>query len=309
MRLKILSIVSMLVLSGCEVDPLNTQVQNPTHRAAFQTASGVVPSNQTLRVGQLVRFVISDSGYDGSGQATDISNFRSVNAVTCEGSSCPATNGATFSECRVQTGGATACVERNRGVVDTFTFYPDQRLSVDVASQGRFWSGVWYQTPSQQRRAASVYTRMMEGFIVAYGPSYARVADERAAAIDALANAGAAAAAINGQISGNTSPEIGSPSTSPVAPLPPDAAADHCVRFSHRPNFVGVQKLNVTNICSYRIRVAVCQVSAGTQRCPTDFRARREALANYFVYLAPNQRDETTYNEGERYRFWAIRAR
>lgn len=204
MKFRILVAVSALTLSGCEVDPLNTQVQNPSHRAAFQTASGVVSSDQALRVGQAVDFVITDAGYKGSGQATDINSFRPVNAISCEGSRCPPTDLAALSNCTIQTGGVTACTERNEGVLDTFTFYPDQRLSVDIASGGRFVSGVWYQSPVQQRRAATVYARMTEGFIAAYGPNYARVADERAATIDAIADAGAVAAGISNSLDGGT---------------------------------------------------------------------------------------------------------
>lgn len=248
---KILAAMSALFLAGCEVDPLNTQVQNPSHRAAFQAAAGAAPSNQTLRVGQPVRFVISDAGYDGSGQATDISNFRPVNAVTCAGSSCPAINAAAFSECRVLTGGATACTERNSGAVDKFTFYPDQRLSVDVASQGKFWSGVWYQTPAQRRRAASVYNRMMQGFIAAYGPSYARVADERAATIDAIADAGAAAAAISGQsVPRQSAPQV------PVAPPTASGSVPACLEVTRSPNPFNVNgpgnpDLDILNRCGY----------------------------------------------------------
>lgn len=188
-----LTLVSTLLLSGCEVDPLDRDVTNPTHRSAFAAAAGVIAPTERLATGQSVQVHQTDGGYRGSGALDDIDNFAPLTFTTCETADCAARDPSALAECQ-STGGTTTCVERDDAgsVVGRFSFLADQRFSVDMVQQDRFVSGVWSQTAQQRAQAEDVYARMMQAYQGAYTGNFAQVSDQRNAVMDTLAEIGGA---------------------------------------------------------------------------------------------------------------------
>ena len=191
-----LVIMSFLILGACAVDPLEIEVQNPSHRAALAAGAGVAPSGPGVREGRLVKVHATDGGYVGSGAAFDMNNFRPMTWSTCNSNSCVPISGAEeeLTECQRVFEGRTSCADRAGGdtLLGRVEFYDDQRFSIEAADDGRFISGVWYQTPDQKQRAEQVYSAMMNRFEPALKTVYEDVANDRRAPLDFLEALGGA---------------------------------------------------------------------------------------------------------------------
>lgn len=204
-----------LVLSGCEVDPLESAVQTPAHRAALNAAAGAVPSGPPVQDGQVLTVHQIDGGYVGSGDLTDIDSFRPLRWSTCAGASCPEPPGTNvqLTQC-ARSGSSTVCEDRVDGALQgRVTIYNDQRMMLEVLSaesgmeQGQIISSVWYQNAEQRRRAEQQFGRMMTTFETTFEETYARVSDERNALFDtAAAIGGAGMATTAGSAAGGAVP-------------------------------------------------------------------------------------------------------
>ncbi|WP_339950951.1 hypothetical protein [uncultured Albimonas sp.] len=203
----------VLSLAGCEVDPLETKVANPSHRAALAAGAGVVAPGARVDQGELVEIHLTDGGYLGSGPATDMNSFRAVTWSLCEAKSCAPMPGAeaAVTSCRRVSGGATACEDRPDGeaLLGQASFYDDQRVSIEATGSGRFMSGVWHQTPEQRRNAERLYASMMTAFEGRLTEVYTEVADARRAPLDIFQAIGEAGYA-------GTEPAAAAPAPSPA---------------------------------------------------------------------------------------------
>lgn len=231
-----------LTLSGCEVDPLESAVQTPAHRAALNAAAGAVPAGQPVQEGQAVTVHQVDGGYVGSGNLMDIDNFRPARWSTCGGASCPKPAGTNvqLTQC-VRSGSATVCEDRVDGALEgRVTFYNDQRMMLEALvatgglEQGQIVSSVWYQNAEQRRRAEQQFSRMMNVFETSFTDTFASVSDERNAplrAFEAVGEAGLALGAGAGASSGGQgTPSGNSSALACLERTSPRTVANRCQR-------------------------------------------------------------------------------